>query len=105
MLFEENHIVNGDDCVTVGNGANGIHFRYAREYTQSPIRDTRVLIHFPPYVMTGIHTVKVDTGSLSAHLERGDKFPVCRMCCGSFSLSLRFDITLNKCSRHCSTQD
>lgn len=27
MLFENNHIQNGDDCLTVGNGANGIHFR------------------------------------------------------------------------------
>ncbi|KAF5313038.1 hypothetical protein D9619_002417 [Psilocybe cf. subviscida] len=27
MLFEDNHIQNGDDCLTVGSGANGIHFR------------------------------------------------------------------------------
>ncbi|KAF8650280.1 hypothetical protein AX16_005333 [Volvariella volvacea WC 439] len=27
MLFERNLIWNGDDCLTVGNGANGIHFR------------------------------------------------------------------------------
>lgn len=27
LLFENNNIVNGDDCLTVGNGANGIHFR------------------------------------------------------------------------------
>ncbi|KIY67535.1 glycoside hydrolase family 28 protein [Cylindrobasidium torrendii FP15055 ss-10] len=27
MLFENNHIVNGDDCITVGNGAKDIHWR------------------------------------------------------------------------------
>ncbi|THV04601.1 pectin lyase-like protein [Dendrothele bispora CBS 962.96] len=27
MLFENNHIVNGDDCITVGSGAKNIHFR------------------------------------------------------------------------------
>ncbi|TFK66193.1 pectin lyase-like protein [Pluteus cervinus] len=27
MLFENNHIVNGDDCLTVGNGALNIHWR------------------------------------------------------------------------------
>ncbi|CAE6425032.1 unnamed protein product [Rhizoctonia solani] len=27
ILIENNHIANGDDCVAVGNGANGIHFR------------------------------------------------------------------------------
>lgn len=27
MLFENNHIVNGDDCITVGSGASNIHFR------------------------------------------------------------------------------
>ncbi|KAI0079551.1 pectin lyase-like protein [Panus rudis PR-1116 ss-1] len=27
MLFENNHIQNGDDCLTVGNGAKNIHFR------------------------------------------------------------------------------
>ncbi|TFK42266.1 pectin lyase-like protein [Crucibulum laeve] len=27
MLFENNHVVNGDDCLTVGNGAKNIHFR------------------------------------------------------------------------------
>jgi polygalacturonase len=26
-LYENNHIENGDDCMTVGNGANNIHFR------------------------------------------------------------------------------
>ncbi|KAF8312090.1 pectin lyase-like protein [Clavulina sp. PMI_390] len=29
ILIEENVIMNGDDCLTVGNGANGIHFRNA----------------------------------------------------------------------------
>lgn len=28
MLFENNWIQNGDDCITVGNGAKNIHFRY-----------------------------------------------------------------------------
>lgn len=27
LLFENNHIVNGDDCLTVGNGAKDIIFR------------------------------------------------------------------------------
>lgn len=27
LLFENNHVVNGDDCLTVGSGANNIHFR------------------------------------------------------------------------------
>ncbi|KAJ8085226.1 hypothetical protein PM082_004020 [Marasmius tenuissimus] len=27
MLFESNHIENGDDCLTVGSGAKNIHFR------------------------------------------------------------------------------
>lgn len=27
MLFENNHIVNGDDCITVGSGTKNIHFR------------------------------------------------------------------------------
>ncbi|KAF9002751.1 pectin lyase-like protein [Cyathus striatus] len=27
MLFENNHIINGDDCITVGNGAKNIQFR------------------------------------------------------------------------------
>ncbi|KAG5638506.1 hypothetical protein H0H81_012311 [Sphagnurus paluster] len=27
MLFEDNYIQNGDDCITVGNGAKNIHFR------------------------------------------------------------------------------
>ncbi|KAF8167167.1 pectin lyase-like protein [Crassisporium funariophilum] len=27
MLFEDNHIQNGDDCLTVGSGAKNIHFR------------------------------------------------------------------------------
>ncbi|KAK7449316.1 hypothetical protein VKT23_013459 [Stygiomarasmius scandens] len=27
MLFENNHIVNGDDCLTVGSGAKNVHFR------------------------------------------------------------------------------
>ncbi|KEP52780.1 glycoside hydrolase family 28 protein [Rhizoctonia solani 123E] len=27
LLIENNHIVNGDDCITVGSGANGVHFR------------------------------------------------------------------------------
>ncbi|KAF9469492.1 pectin lyase-like protein [Collybia nuda] len=27
MLFENNYIQNGDDCITVGNGAKNIHFR------------------------------------------------------------------------------
>ncbi|ESK92387.1 glycoside hydrolase family 28 protein [Moniliophthora roreri MCA 2997] len=27
MLFEDNFIQNGDDCITVGNGAKNIHFR------------------------------------------------------------------------------
>ncbi|KAF9025805.1 pectin lyase-like protein [Hymenopellis radicata] len=27
MLFEDNHIVNGDDCITVGSGSKNIHFR------------------------------------------------------------------------------
>jgi polygalacturonase len=26
-LYENNHIENGDDCMTVGTGANNIHFR------------------------------------------------------------------------------
>ncbi|KAF4604479.1 hypothetical protein EYR40_003253 [Pleurotus pulmonarius] len=29
MLFENNWIQNGDDCITVGNGAKNIHFRNA----------------------------------------------------------------------------
>lgn len=28
MLFENNHIQNGDDCLTVGSGAKNIHFRH-----------------------------------------------------------------------------
>lgn len=28
MLFENNHIENGDDCLTVASGAKNIHFRY-----------------------------------------------------------------------------
>lgn len=31
MLFENNHIQNGDDCLTVGNGAKNIHFRLVSE--------------------------------------------------------------------------
>jgi len=27
MLFEDNHIQNGDDCLTIGSGAKNIHFR------------------------------------------------------------------------------
>ncbi|KAI0756237.1 pectin lyase fold/virulence factor [Daedaleopsis nitida] len=27
LLFENNHVQNGDDCLTVGNGAKNIHFR------------------------------------------------------------------------------
>ncbi|KAG7451868.1 pectin lyase-like protein [Guyanagaster necrorhizus] len=27
MLFENNRVVNGDDCITVGSGASNIHFR------------------------------------------------------------------------------
>jgi polygalacturonase len=27
LLFENNHIENGDDCLTVGNGAKNVHFR------------------------------------------------------------------------------
>ncbi|KAG8733934.1 hypothetical protein FRC11_014878 [Ceratobasidium sp. 423] len=27
LLIENNHIVNGDDCITVGSGGNGVHFR------------------------------------------------------------------------------
>ncbi|CCO27515.1 hypothetical protein BN14_01495 [Rhizoctonia solani AG-1 IB] len=27
LLYENNHVVNGDDCITVGSGSNGIHFR------------------------------------------------------------------------------
>ncbi|KDQ20171.1 glycoside hydrolase family 28 protein [Botryobasidium botryosum FD-172 SS1] len=27
LLIEDNMIINGDDCITVGNGANGVHFR------------------------------------------------------------------------------
>ncbi|KAG6847707.1 hypothetical protein H0H93_006412, partial [Arthromyces matolae] len=27
QLFENNYVVNGDDCLTVGNGAKNIHFR------------------------------------------------------------------------------
>ncbi|KDN49278.1 hypothetical protein RSAG8_01980, partial [Rhizoctonia solani AG-8 WAC10335] len=27
LLVENNHIVNGDDCITVGSGANNVHFR------------------------------------------------------------------------------
>jgi len=27
MLFEDNNIYNGDDCLTVGNSAKNIHFR------------------------------------------------------------------------------
>ncbi|KAM5539945.1 hypothetical protein V8D89_006448 [Ganoderma adspersum] len=27
MLFENNHVQNGDDCLTVGSGAKNIHFR------------------------------------------------------------------------------
>ncbi|KAK0479680.1 pectin lyase fold/virulence factor [Armillaria novae-zelandiae] len=27
MLFENNHIINGDDCITIGSGASNIHFR------------------------------------------------------------------------------
>jgi len=27
MLFEDNHVINGDDCLTVGSGAINIHFR------------------------------------------------------------------------------
>jgi len=27
MLFEDNIIFNGDDCLTVGSPANNIHFR------------------------------------------------------------------------------
>lgn len=27
MLFENNTIYNGDDCLTVGSGASNIHFR------------------------------------------------------------------------------
>jgi hypothetical protein len=33
LLFENNHIVNGDDCLTVSNGAKNIHFRYASSAT------------------------------------------------------------------------
>jgi len=29
MLFEHNFIQNGDDCLTVGNNAKNIHFRYS----------------------------------------------------------------------------
>lgn len=28
MTFENNHVENGDDCLTVGSGANGIVFKY-----------------------------------------------------------------------------
>ena len=28
LLFENNHVENGDDCLTVGNGARDIVFRY-----------------------------------------------------------------------------
>lgn len=31
MLFESNHIQNGDDCLTIGNGAKNIHFRSVSE--------------------------------------------------------------------------
>ncbi|KAH7343202.1 pectin lyase fold/virulence factor [Rhizoctonia solani] len=27
LLIENNHIVNGDDCIAVGSGANNVHFR------------------------------------------------------------------------------
>lgn len=27
LLFENNHIENGDDCLTVGSGAKNIHFK------------------------------------------------------------------------------
>ncbi|CUA67839.1 hypothetical protein RSOLAG22IIIB_03269 [Rhizoctonia solani] len=27
LLIENNHIVNGDDCIAIGNGANNVHFR------------------------------------------------------------------------------
>lgn len=28
MLFEDNHVQNGDDCLTVGSGTNNIVFQY-----------------------------------------------------------------------------
>ncbi len=56
MLFENNHIVNGDDCITVGSGASGIQFRYV-----DGIYGLMSLTALPP----GIHTVKVDMVSQS----------------------------------------
>ena len=33
MLFEGNSVQNGDDCLTVGNGAKNIHWRYVSWWT------------------------------------------------------------------------
>lgn len=46
MLFENNHIVNGDDCITVGSGASGIHFRYVEDIYGLIISSPRCLQEF-----------------------------------------------------------
>lgn len=54
LLFEDNHVVNGDDCLTVGSGAKNIRFRCFSFY-QLPRKVERLT------VMIVIHTVKAGT--------------------------------------------
>jgi polygalacturonase len=42
LLLEDNYIVNGDDCLTVGSGAKNIHFRYEQFINAYIIRRTNV---------------------------------------------------------------
>jgi hypothetical protein len=62
MLFEDNFIQNGDDCLTVGNGAKDIVFRFV----------TRISPSMPGLItIKEIPTVRVDMDFQSAHWVKG----------------------------------
>ena len=98
MLFENNHIENGDDCITVGNGAKDIHFRcgtnfFRRHQLFSVQADTNLLRS------TGIAIVRADTDYPLDHQGMVVRLPMSRTSCKCWSLWLSWICSLCQLQR------
>lgn len=81
LLFENNHIENGDDCLTVGNGAKNITFRWLRFYSTS----TGIMVL--TWCCVGTHTVPEAMAFPLALWALEGRLRMFRMCCMSVVLT------------------
>ena len=81
---------NGDDCLTVGNGAKNIHWRYVLRHPTSPV-DLKASCN------TEIPTAKGDMAFPSVHLAKVVKWQMLRTYCESLKIDGRDLFTCYTC--------